>query len=117
MSSALEASIFLGRDYSENLRSIKNTGNNLTMKQMFDMTEKLIVGQSEETYGVTHINWEDSLRRQLSLVSDEEVISLSRTQRFAYFRFCVMLRKDERERGRQVDVVQKFITILNFGHN
>ena len=29
MSSTLEASIFMGKDYSENLRSIKNTGNNL----------------------------------------------------------------------------------------
>ena len=35
MSSTLEASIFMGKEYSENLRSIKNTGNSLTMKQMF----------------------------------------------------------------------------------
>ena len=39
------------------------------------------------------------------------------------FRFCVMPWKDEREPtieyclGGQVDVVQKFITIQNFGHN
>ena len=39
------------------------------------------------------------------------------------FRSCVMLWKDEREPtikcclGRQVDVVQKFITIQSFGHN
>ena len=46
MSSTLEASVLVGKFYSENLRSIKNTGNNLTMKQMFDMSEKLIVGQS-----------------------------------------------------------------------
>ena len=38
------------------------------------------------------------------------------------FRFCVMPWKDEREPtikcclGGQVDVVQKFITIQNFGH-
>ena len=43
MSSTVEASIFVGKNYSENLRSIKNTGNNLRLKQMFDMSEKLIV--------------------------------------------------------------------------
>ena len=36
-SSTSEASVFMGNEYSENLRSIKNTGNNLTMKQMFDI--------------------------------------------------------------------------------
>ena len=74
----LEASIFMGKNDSENVRSIKNTGNNLTMKQMFDISEKLIVGQSYEIYGVNPTNWEDSLWKQLSLVSDAEVISLSR---------------------------------------
>ena len=33
-----------GKNYSENLHSIKNTGNNLILKQMFDISEKLIVG-------------------------------------------------------------------------
>ena len=51
MFSTLEASILMGTGYSENLRSIKNTGNNLTLKQMFDISEKLIVGQSDEIYG------------------------------------------------------------------
>ena len=50
----------MGKNYSENLRSIKNTGNNSTMKQMFDISEKLIVGQSDEIYGVNTINWDDS---------------------------------------------------------
>ena len=39
MSSTLEASVFMGKNYSGNLHSIKNTGNNLTMKQMFDISE------------------------------------------------------------------------------
>ena len=59
MSSALEASVFMGKNYSEIPRSIKNTGSNLTMKQMFDITEMLTVGQSDEFFGVTPINWED----------------------------------------------------------
>ena len=48
MSSTLDASVFMGKNYSENLHSIKNTGNNLTLKQMFDIFEKLIVGQSDD---------------------------------------------------------------------
>ena len=77
MSSTLEASIFMRKEYSENVPSIKNTGKDLTMKQMFDISEKWIVGQSDEIFGVTPINWEDSSWKHLSLVSDEEVISLS----------------------------------------
>ena len=50
------------------------------MKQMFDISEKLIAEQSDEIYGVTPINWEDSSWKQLSLVSDEEVISLSHAE-------------------------------------
>ena len=37
----------MGKEYLENLRSIKNTLNNLTLKQMFDIFEKLVVGQSD----------------------------------------------------------------------
>ena len=37
MSSTLEASIFMRKNYSGHLRSITITGNNLTMKQMFDI--------------------------------------------------------------------------------
>ena len=123
MSSTLGASVFMGKNYSENLHSNKNTGNNLTVKQIFDISEKLIVGQSDEIYGVTPINWEDFSWKQLSLVSDEEVISLSHVQVLCIFRFCVMCWKDESEPnikyclGGQVDVVQKFITTQNCGHN
>ena len=73
------ASVFMGKnkDSRNNLHSIKNTGNNLTLKPMFDISEKLIVGQSDEIFGVSPINLEDSSWKQLSLVNDEEVISLS----------------------------------------
>ena len=59
MSSTLEASVIMGKNNSEKLHSIKNTGKDLALKQMFDMSGKLIVGQSE-IYGVAHISWEDS---------------------------------------------------------
>ena len=44
---------------------------------MFDISEKLIVGQSDEIYRVTPINWEDSSWKHLSMVGGEKVISLS----------------------------------------
>ena len=34
----------------------EKTGNDLTLKQMFDISEKLIVGQSDEIFGVSQIN-------------------------------------------------------------
>ena len=84
MSSTLEASVFMGKNYSENLRSIKNTGKDLTLKPMFDMSEKLIVEQSGEIFGVSQISWKSSPWRQLSLVNDEEVISLSHAHVYVF---------------------------------
>ena len=69
------------KNYSDNLHSIKNT-EDLTMKQIFDISEKLISEQSDEIYGVNTINWEDSSWKHLSLVKKS---SVSRTQRFTYF--------------------------------
>ena len=84
MSSTLEASIFMGKNHSDNLHSIKNTGNNLTLKQMFDFSEKLIVGQSDEIYGVSQIIWEDSSWKTFIFAGDEEVISLSHAKVFVF---------------------------------
>ena len=74
----------MGKNHSQNLHSIKNTGNNLALKQMFDISEKLIVGHSDEIFGVTSIDWEDSSWKHLSLVSDEEVISLSHAKVYVF---------------------------------
>ena len=80
MSSTLEASASMGKNYSENLRSIKNTGKDLTMKQMFDISEKLTTEQSDEIYGVNTIHWGDSAWKHLTLTGGEEVVSLSRAK-------------------------------------
>ena len=72
MSSTLQASVFTGKNYSDNLHSIKNT-EDFTMKQMFDISEKLIIEQSDEIYGISTINWEHSSWKYLSLVGDEQV--------------------------------------------
>ena len=58
MSSTLKSSVFMGKNYSNNWHSIKNT-KNLTMKQMFDTSAK-VVFEHDEIYGVKTINWENS---------------------------------------------------------
>ena len=55
MSSTLHASVFMGKNYSDDWHSIKNT-KDLTMKQMFDKSEKLVSEQSDEIHGVKTIN-------------------------------------------------------------
>ena len=54
------------------------------MKQIFDISEKLSVGQSDEIHGVIPINWVDSSWKQSSLVNDEEVISLSHAKVYVF---------------------------------
>ena len=54
------------------------------LKQMFEISEKLIVEQSDEIYGVNTISWVDSSWKQLSLVDDEELISLSHTKIYVF---------------------------------
>ena len=75
MSSTLQASVFMEKNYSDNWHSIKNS-KDLTMKQMFDISEKLVPERSDEMYGVKTTNWEDSSWKYLSLIGDEQVISL-----------------------------------------
>ena len=55
------------KNYSDNLHSIKNT-EDLTMKQMFQISEKLISEESDEIYGVNTINGQDSYWKHLSLI-------------------------------------------------
>ena len=56
----------------------------LTLKQMFDIFEKLIAEQPDEIYGVKTVNWEHSSWKYLSLVGGEEVISLSHTKVYVF---------------------------------
>ena len=84
MSSTFEASVFMEKDYSDILHSIKNTGENLTLKQVVEISEKLILDQSDDIIGVSQISWENSLWKHLSLVNDGEVISLSHAKVYVF---------------------------------
>ena len=89
MSSTLQASVFMEKNYSDNWHSIKKT-EDLTMKQMFDISEKLTTEQSDEIYGISSIHWEHSSWKYLSLVGDEQVISLLHKKGLRIFRFFVV---------------------------
>ena len=112
MSSTLQASVFMEKNNSDNLHSIKNT-EDLTKKQMFDISEKLISEQSDEIFGVKTINWEDSSGKYWSLIGDEQVISLQRTKVYVFSVSVLCLGKmnenlqSNNGMERQIDVVQR----------
>ena len=83
MSCMLQASVFMVKNYSDNWHSIKNT-ENLTMKQMFDISEKLVSEQSDEIFGMETIDSENSAWKYFSLVGDEQVINLLHTKVYVF---------------------------------
>ena len=82
MSSTLQASVFMGKNYSDNWHSINNT-KHLTIKQMFDISTRL-VSEQDEIFGLETIGWENSSWKYLSLIGDEQVISLQRTKVYVF---------------------------------
>ena len=56
MTSSMYAAIFLGKDYSENLRSVTNPDQKPTVQKLFDVTQKLIREQTLEISGVSELN-------------------------------------------------------------
>ena len=51
---------------------------------MFEISEQLILEQSDEIFGVSQISWGSSQWKQLSLVNDDEVISLSHAKVYVF---------------------------------
>ena len=97
MSSTVEASVFMGKNYSDNLHSIRNTRANLTLKQMFGDSCTVDIGT---------ISWDFwSVSNQLGKFSKETVISGQwwrshqplACKGLCILRFCVMLWKGESE--------------------
>ena len=92
-------------------------------KQMFEISEKLTLEQSDEIFGVSQISWESSPWKQLSLVNDEEVISLSHAQVYVFSDSVLCLGKMNQSPisntvwERQLERFKDSITIQNTGHN
>ena len=82
MAATMNAATFMGKNFLDNQNSIKNS-TDLTLKKMFDITEKLVTEQ-EEIVGVDKINWEKHSWKQLSLIGDETVINLQRAKVYVF---------------------------------
>ena len=62
--------------------SLKNS-EDLTLKQMFDVTAQLVNNQ-EEIHGLDTIQWEKYSWKRLSLIGDETVINLQSTKVYVF---------------------------------
>ena len=78
MAATMNAATFMEKTFLDNQNSIKNS-TDLTLKNMFDITEKW-VNEQEEIVGVDQINWGKHSWNQLSMIGDETVINLQRAK-------------------------------------
>ena len=78
MAATMNAATFMGKNFSTIQNFIMNS-EDLSLKQMFDITAKL-VGEQDEISNVEKIHWEKHSWRRLSLIGDETVINLQRTK-------------------------------------
>ena len=82
MTVTMESAVFMGKNFQNNRNSIVNT-EDLTFKQMFDISAKLVSEQDEisglETIGKEKFSW-----KYLSLIGDERVINLQRTKVYVF---------------------------------
>ena len=82
MAVTMESAVFMGKNFLNNRNSIVNTAD-LTLKQMFDTSAKLVAEQ-DEISGLETIGWEN-------INGDERIINLQRTKVcvFSYSVLCL----------------------------
>ena len=90
MAATLNAATFMGKNFST-IQSVVKSYEDPTLKQMFDVTAQLVNNQ-EEIHGLEKILWGENSWKRLSLIGDETVIILQRTE-VCLLGFCVVLRK------------------------
>ena len=78
MAVIMASAIFMGKNFQNNRNSIANT-TDLTLKQMVDISAKL-VSEQDEISGLETIGWENQSWKYLSLIGDERIIILQRTK-------------------------------------
>ena len=78
----MESAVFMGKNFQNNQNSIVNTAD-LTLKQMFDISAK-IVAEQDEISGLETIGWEKHSWKYLSLIDDERIINLQRAKVYVF---------------------------------
>ena len=82
MDATINAATFMGKNFMDNENSVKNS-TDLTLKKMFDISEKL-VSEQEEINNVDKISSKNHSWKQLSLIGDATVINLQRTKVYVF---------------------------------
>ena len=82
MAATMNAVTLMGKNVSTLQNFIKNY-EDLTLKQMFDVTAQLVNNQ-EEIHGLDKIHWEKNSWKRLSLIGDETVINLQSTKVYVF---------------------------------
>ena len=72
----------MGKNFQDNQNSIVNT-TDLTLKQMFDISAKLVAEQ-DEISNLETIGWQKHSWKYLSLIGDERVINHQRTKVYVF---------------------------------
>ena len=88
MAVTMESAIIVGKNFQNNRNSIANT-TDLTLKQMFDISTKL-VSEQDEISSLETIGWENQSWKYLSLISYQT----STHEGLRLFRFCIVSWKD-----------------------
>ena len=78
MATTLNAATFMGKNFSTIQSFVKNF-EDLTLKQMFDVTAQLVNDQ-EEIHGLDKIQWDKDSWTRMSLIGDETFSNLQSTK-------------------------------------
>ena len=92
MAVTMESATLMGKNFQDNQNSIVNTAD-LTLKQMFDTSAKL-VSEQDEISGVETIGWENHSWKCLSPIGDERIIDSSTNEGLRLFGFCIVSWED-----------------------
>ena len=82
MGATLNAATFMGKNFST-IQSLVKNYEDLTLKQMFDVTAQLVNNQ-DEINGLDTNQWEKDSWTRLSLIGDETVINLQSTKVYVF---------------------------------
>ena len=82
MAATLNAATFMGKNFST-IQSVVKNFEDLTLKQMFDVTAQLVNNQ-DEINGLDKIHWGKYSWTRLSLIGDETVINLQSTKVYVF---------------------------------
>ena len=88
MTVTMESTVFMGKNYLNSCQSIANT-TDLTLKQMFDTSTRL-VSEQDEISGLETIGWENSSWEYLLLIGAERVNQSSTNEGLRLFGFCIV---------------------------